>query len=111
MLRPRGVRYGGRPAGLLTRGSPFAACPACASGVVAKSNSPYSGGTVPDFHRVPSPCARFASESTMRADGLSLVAGARLGGRDLRVLVDPVAQLRARHVGLRAPQGRAHDRV
>src|SRR6476620_4912940 len=98
MLRPRGVRYGGRPAGLLTRGSPFAAFPACASGVVAKSNSPYSGGTVPDSHRVPSPCARFAAESTMQTDGLSVVAGSLKKKSDLRVLVDPVAKLRARYV-------------
>jgi VanZ like family len=28
-----------------------------ASGVVAESISPYSGGTVPDSHRVPSPCS------------------------------------------------------
>ena len=53
----------GRPAGLLTRGSPFAAFPGLGpSGVVAESNSPYSGGTVPDLHRVPSPFARFARE-------------------------------------------------
>ena len=40
--------------GLLTRGSPLAAFPA--RGPVAssaRSNSPYSGGTVPDLHRIP----------------------------------------------------------
>src|SRR5258708_36959849 len=56
ILLPRGVRYGGRPAGLLTRGSPFAAFPACASGVVAKSNSPYAGRGPPAvFPALPPP--------------------------------------------------------
>jgi hypothetical protein len=32
------------------------------SGVVTEGNSPYSGGTVPDSHRVPSPFARFVRE-------------------------------------------------
>src|SRR6266446_2624616 len=96
ILLPRGVRYGGRPAGLLTRGSPFAAFPACTSGVDAKSNSPYSGGTVPDSHRVPSPCARFNGEPTMAFDVLSLAPSARVGGRDLHVLVHSFPQLGAR---------------
>ena len=38
-------------AGLLTRGSPFAAFPALASGTSASGVSPHSGGTVPDLHR------------------------------------------------------------
>ena len=56
---------GGRPAGLLTRGSPSAAFPSARlSGVVAKGISSYSGGTVPDSHRVPSPLARIDGEYT-----------------------------------------------
>ena len=48
----------GSAAGLLTRGSPSAAFPASsASGVSASGVSPHSGGTVPDLHRVPSPCS------------------------------------------------------
>src|SRR3954451_16517323 len=101
ILLPRGVRHGGRPAGLLTRGSPVAAFPARASGMVAAGISSHSGGTVPDSHRVPSPCARLRDQPTMPPDGFPLAAGARVGGRDLRVLVDPVAQLGARDVGLR----------
>jgi VanZ family protein len=56
---------GGRPAGLLTRGSPSAAFPSLRlSGVVAEGISSYSGGTVPDSHRVPSPFARIDGEYT-----------------------------------------------
>src|SRR3954468_9484018 len=111
ILLPRGVRHGGRPAGLLTRGSPVAAFPARASGVVATGISSHSGGTVPDSHRVPSPCARFGAQPTMPLDDLSLAAGARLGRRDLRVLVDPLAELGARDVGRGPAQARAHDGV
>ena len=56
---------GGRPAGLLTRGSPSAAFPSTRlSGVVAEGISSHSGGTVPDLHRVPSPLARIDGEYT-----------------------------------------------
>jgi hypothetical protein len=58
-----GFGMGGRPAGLLTRGSPSAAFPSARlSGVVAKGISSHSGGTVPDLHRVPSPLARIDGE-------------------------------------------------
>src|SRR5205823_2936124 len=83
-------RFGmeGRSAGLLTRGSPSAAFPARASGVVAEGISSYSGGTVPDFHRVPSPCRPFTgAKLPCSLHGLTLAAGARLGGRHLRAFV------------------------
>jgi VanZ family protein len=56
-----------RAAGLLTRGSPSAAFPALASGVVAEGISPHSGGTVPELHRVPFPRACFGETSTVSA--------------------------------------------
>src|SRR5581483_1918212 len=55
---------GGRPAGLLTRGSPTRRLPGPRpSGTSARGVSPHSGGTVPDSHRVPSPLARFLTEA------------------------------------------------
>ena len=56
-----------RAAGLLTRGSPSAAFPALASGVVAEGISPHSGGTVPELHRLPFPRACFGETSTVSA--------------------------------------------
>src|SRR5258708_16097368 len=69
ILLPRGVRYGGRPAGLLTRGSPFAAFPACASGVVAESNSPYSGGGPPRVSPASPPPPPFPPAAPLRPPG------------------------------------------
>jgi VanZ like family len=45
---------------------------------VAEGNSPHSGGTVPDLHRVPSPLARFGREYTwpMTSRWLPVVAWA-----------------------------------
>ena len=62
-----------RAAGLLTRGSPSAAFPAVASGVVAEGISPHSGGTVPESHRVPFPLAGmgFGETSTVTATRLA----------------------------------------
>src|SRR5205823_12686632 len=62
------------------------------SGFVAEGISPHSGGTVPDLHRVPSPFVLWATESSMGRNVVSLAPRDRLGGGDLRVLVDPVAQ-------------------
>jgi VanZ like family len=54
-------------AGLLTRGSLPRRLPGPgASGISAGSISPYSGGTVPDLHRVPSPRSVVTAEPTMR---------------------------------------------
>ena len=44
-------------AGLLTRGSPFAPSRPRGQWRFASGFSPHSGGTVPDLHRVPSPCS------------------------------------------------------
>jgi VanZ family protein len=69
---------GGRPAGLLTRGTPSAAFPSRRlSGVLAKGISSHSGGTVPDLHRVPSPFARIDGEySAVVSRWLAVVAWA-----------------------------------
>src|SRR4051794_41448806 len=112
ILLPRGVRYGGRPAGLLTRGSPVAAFPARRPVAWWRRASPLTAAgpsrTLTGFpHRAPVS----ALNLPWLLHGLSLVAGARLGGRDLRVLLHPVAELGAGDVGHRPAQARAHDRV
>src|SRR5258708_15865872 len=89
ILLPRGVRYGGRPAGLLTRGSPFAAFPACASGVVAKSNSPYSGGAPPRSPPGPLPRAPFAPATSLPHKRVSPVSAGGVGRPGLFVVLAP----------------------
>src|SRR5688500_2222837 len=66
-----------------------------ASGVSASGVSPHSGGTVPDLHRVPSPCSGCGPSVSTAAYHRSSAArppplGARpaLGGRDLRAVLD-----------------------
>src|SRR5262249_20688375 len=67
-LLPRGFEWR-RPAGLLARGSPSAAFPALASGVVAEGTSPHSGGTAPDSHRIPRPFAVLSVASRYHGRG------------------------------------------
>ena len=85
-------------AGLLTRGSlshrlPGIRSPGAPVAFRWASNSPHSGGTVPDLHRVPSPRSLVRAEPIIGrcrpAAFRAWVPGRPLGGGDLRVLVDP----------------------
>ena len=65
--------------------------------------SPHSGGTVPDLHRVPSPLARLARESTTRALSWFRVEHGEVTDRQLEALlerldrvVEELARLNAR---------------
>src|SRR5262249_33537483 len=77
--------------GLLTRGSPLRHLPGlAASGLRRRSNSPHSGGTVPDSHRVPLPRAVATTLSwpnSELAGAFALAAPDPLGGRHLHLLL------------------------
>ncbi len=79
-----------RATGLLTRGSPSAAFPVVASGVVAEGISPHSGGTVPDSHRVPLPLAGMCGRAYHRA-----VEPKEVGDRQLDALLERLDALTA----------------
>ncbi len=79
------------------------------------SNSPYSGGTVPDLHRVPSPCSSDRGPS-LSSDGVRVIrapvaARRGLGRAHLRVLVGSGSRHRARRLGSRPAKTRPRGRV
>src|SRR5512133_3600937 len=75
-----------------------------------RSNSPHSGGTVPDSHRVPLPRAVHSTLSwpdAGSAGALALAARRRLGRRHLRFLIGAAPDDRPRLLGHAAAQGGA----
>ena len=102
-------------AGLLTRGSLLRGLPGLvASGVSAGSASPHSGGTVPDLHRVPSPCSGVEPSLSscwcrpLLRLWLPVVAWAAL---IFALSAVPGPRHRSRRLGPRPAQARARRRV
>src|SRR5215510_751409 len=86
----RGSGLCGGAEGLLTRGSPLRHLPGlAASGLRRRSNSPHSGGTVPDSHRLPLP----------RAVARPYHAQRRTSGGATRVRESPAVEPEDAHAG------------
>src|SRR5919201_6845111 len=105
-----------RAGGLLTRGSLPRRLPSRGQWHIWRGSvSPHSGGTVPDSHRVPLPLAVFRPSLSSRRGGVArapaLGARRRLGGRELRALVDPEPLDRPRRLGHGAAEVRPRGRV
>ena len=107
-------------AGLLTRGSLSHRLPGCRSpgAPVAfrrASNSPHSGGTVPDSHRVPSPRSLVTAEPIIGRCRQQLSGPGRRSSLWAAVIFAfssiPSLVTGARHLGSRPAQARAPDRV
>src|SRR5215211_4858658 len=107
---------GRRTAGLLTRGSPSAAFPAGGQWRRGGGHLPSQRRDRPGLAPGSLSVRRLRTRDYHRADGpeesrLGLDSRGRLGGGDLRLLVDPEPRDGPRHVGSRPAQARARDRV